>query len=126
MHPAVSPVDGRIACWYSEEVATPRWKIAIFPPTGGTPGIVLDPPENVTPDTTLRWTPKGDALTMVDGRNGVSNIYVMPIDGRPGHLMTSFNSGLIYAFDWSRSGRLAFSRGVTTTDVVLIRDVRAN
>jgi serine/threonine protein kinase/Tol biopolymer transport system component/tetratricopeptide (TPR) repeat protein len=122
MHPAVSPRDGSIACWYSEEVATPRWRIAIFPASGGMPSRTFDAPENVTPDTTLSWTPRGDGLTMVDGRNGVSNIWLMPIDGRPGRLLTNFNTGLIYAFDWSPNGDLLFSRGMTSTDVVMIRD----
>lgn len=125
MHPGVSPKDGRIACWYSEDVTKPSWKVAIFPPTGGTPLRVFDIPENVTPDNALRWTRRGDALTMIDGSNGVSNIWLLPVDGSPGRMITHFNSGLIYTFDWSADGRLVFSRGMTTTDVVLIRDERA-
>lgn len=122
MHPGVSPKDGRIACWYSEDVAKPSWKVAIYPPNGGTPERIFDLPPDVTPDNALRWTPRGDAVAMIDGSNGVSNILLMPVDGRPGRLLTHFTSGLIYSFDWSRDGRIVFSRGMTTTDVVLIRD----
>lgn len=36
--------------------------------------------------------------------------------------MTQFTSGLIFQFDWSRTGDLALSRGTESGDVVLIRD----
>jgi Tol biopolymer transport system component len=123
MHPAVSPKDGRLAAWYSEDSERPRWNVAIFAPQGGAPLQVLDVPGTLVPDTALRWTPAGDAITYVDTRGGASNVWVHPIDGSPRKPLTTYNSGQIYSFDWSKDDRLAYSKGMSTSDVVLIRDL---
>jgi TolB protein len=121
-HPAVSPKDGKIACWYSEDLDNPHWKLAVFSPEGGSPLRVFDPAPAVKPDSILRWTPSGNAITFLDGRVGNYNIWLQPIDGRPPHALTSFTSGEIFSFAWSPDGKLAYSRGMSTSDVVLVRD----
>ncbi len=126
MHPAVNRKDGRIAAWYSERTDSPEWKLAIFAPQGGAPLRVLDPTPGAKPDTLLRWMPKGDALSLIDYARSTSNIWALPIDGRPPRPLTSFDSGDIYSFDWSLNGTLIYSRGLTTADVVLIRDADAS
>jgi Tol biopolymer transport system component len=126
MHPAISAVSGEIAAWYSETADNPHWKLAIFSPEGGDPVQVFDPTPAARPDTTLRWTPDGKGISFLDYENGVSNIWVQPRDGRPPHRLTSFNSGDIYSFDWAKDGTLVYSRGLTTADVVLIRDKAAS
>jgi hypothetical protein len=47
---------------------------------------------------------------------------VQPVAGGPAREATPSGSGRIYSFDWSRDGRLAFSRGMTTSDVVLVTE----
>jgi TolB protein len=121
-HPAVSWKDGRIASWYSNNKDKPDWKLAIFPPTGGLPLQVFDIASSVLPDSTIRWTPRGDGITFLDSRNGASNIWLQPLDGSRARPLTSFTSGQIYSFAWSLDGRLAFSRGMILSDVVVIRD----
>jgi serine/threonine protein kinase/Tol biopolymer transport system component/tetratricopeptide (TPR) repeat protein len=121
-HPTISRQDGRIASWYSTNTEKPDWKLAIFPPEGGVPLRVFDIAPTVVPDSNIRWTATGDGLTFLDGRRGASNIWVQPVDGRPARALTSFDSGQIYSFDWSSDGRLAFSRGMGLSDVVVIRD----
>ena len=79
-------------------------------------------PETVTPDTALRWMPQGDAVTYVNNRGGVGNIWLQPVGGGPPRALTTFDWGQIFSFDWSRDGRLVYSRGMSTSDVVLIRD----
>jgi Tol biopolymer transport system component len=122
MHPAVSRLDGRIAAWYSENVDDPHWKIAIFAPEGGEPLRVFNPTPDARPDTPIRWTSKGDAITFVDYAHAASNIWLQPINGQPARPLTFFDSGEIYSFDWSAEGALLYSRGLTTADVVLIHD----
>jgi hypothetical protein len=39
MRPALSPKDGSIACWYSETVAKPQWRIAVIPPRAARQGV---------------------------------------------------------------------------------------
>ena len=121
-HPAVAAKDGKLAAWYSETAIDPHWKLAIFPPEGGEPLRVFDPAVTLIPDSLLRWTPSGDGITFLGYRNNAYNIWVQPIDGSAAHPLTSFTWGEIYSFDWSRDGRLAYSRGMTTSDVVLMRE----
>jgi Tol biopolymer transport system component len=122
MHPAVSPKDGQIAAWWSSTVTNPHWRLAIFPPDGGQPLRVFDPTTATYPDTTIHWTPSGDAITYLDHANGVANLWIQSVNGGAPHRLTTFNSGNIYSFDWSKNGKLVYSRGLTTADVVLIKD----
>jgi serine/threonine protein kinase/Tol biopolymer transport system component/tetratricopeptide (TPR) repeat protein len=123
-HPAISPRDGRIACWYSDNAANPKWAIAVLPPDGGTPEKMFVMPSTVIPDTTLRWTPDGAAITYLDFRGGAANLWVQPVNGSPAHAVTHFTGGILYSFEWSREGKLAYSHGTRTTDAVLMRDIR--
>jgi eukaryotic-like serine/threonine-protein kinase len=122
MHPAVSRKDGRIAAWYAADVARPHWRIAIFPPEGGSPVKLFDVAPTVRHDSTLRWTANADGISYVDDRNGVSNIWVQPLNGGTPRQITEFDWGQVYSFDWASDGRLVYSRGMSTSDVVLIRD----
>jgi hypothetical protein len=64
-------------------------------------------------------------LIYLDNKAGVSNLWSQPVDGGAARQLTDFKSDLIFSFDWSRDGKLlACSRGITTTDVVLINDAR--
>jgi Tol biopolymer transport system component len=87
--------------------------------------LTFDSTPSALPDTTLRWTPAGDAITFLDFDNGVANLWIQPLDGRKPRPLTGFTSGDIYSFDWSQSGDLVYSRGMTTADVVLIKDAHA-
>ncbi len=126
MHPAVSPKNGEIACWYSPDVAKPRWKIAVFKPDGTGPIQLFDAAPTVRPDSALHWTAKADGISYIDDRDGVSNIWVQPIDGHPPRRLTTFTWGTVYSFAWAPDGRLVYSRGMSTSDVVLIRDRAAS
>ena len=57
-------------------------------------------------------------------KNGVSNLWVQPRDGRPARPLTDFKSDLIFDFAWSPDGDLALSRGTVTSDVVLIKNAQ--
>jgi len=73
----------------------------------------------------LRWTPDGRALTYIDTKGGVSNIWSLPLDGGLPVQLTDFKADQIFWFDFSRDGKqLALSRGTQTSDVILIRDFR--
>jgi TolB protein len=123
MHPAVSAINERIAAWYSATNHTPKWKLAIFAPEGGAPLRVLNPTANARPDTPLRWMPSEDAISLLDYGQSGTNLYALPLDGGPARALTSFHSGEIFSFDWSPQGALVYSHGMTTADVVLIREI---
>jgi eukaryotic-like serine/threonine-protein kinase len=124
-HPTVSPKDGSIAAWYSETVDAPQWKLAIFKPQGGNPVKLFTPEVAITPDSKIAWSPRGDAITCLgQQQDGTWNLWMQPIDGRKAWQLTSFRSGQIYSFDWSKDAKLVLSQGVTTSDVIVMRDKR--
>jgi Tol biopolymer transport system component len=70
------------------------------------------------------FTPDEKAVAYPILENGVSNIWVQPLDGSPGRQITNFSSGTFRSFRWSPDGRsLAVIRDVSQSDVVLLRDV---
>jgi Tol biopolymer transport system component len=117
--------DGRlVACNYiSTQAADWYLLMAIIPADGGEPVKTFD---IFTVDLVreIHWRPDGRALTYIDTRDGVSNIWSQPIDGGKPTQLTDFKSDLIFSWDWSRDGRLACARGTQTSDVVLINDFR--
>jgi Tol biopolymer transport system component len=65
------------------------------------------------------------SLAYIVTRDGVSNIWSMPIDGGGPKQLTNFTSDRIEWFDFSRDGKPnLFSRGATTRDVILISGFR--
>jgi Tol biopolymer transport system component len=70
------------------------------------------------------FTPDGRAVAYPIRENGVSNIFVQPLDGSPGRQITDFKSGTFRSFSWSPDGKsLAVIRDVSQSDVVLLRQV---
>jgi eukaryotic-like serine/threonine-protein kinase len=117
--PKVSPDGKLIACYYWDEKPDTQLVIALIPFEGGQPVKTLN-----IPSAGVRWTQDGSALTYVDTRSGVANIWSQPIDGGKPVQLTDFKSDLIFAFDWSRDWRqLAVARGIVTSDVVLFNNL---
>jgi len=123
IYPEVSPDGKLIACLYRDEQAG-RMVMAILPFSGGDPIKVFNEPP--TPAWGLvRWTPDGRALTYIVTKDGVSNIWTQPLDGGKPKQLTSFNEDQIFRLAWSRDGKhLAFDRGMTINDIILISDFR--
>ena len=93
-------------------------------PFGGGPPIkTFDMPPNIDPmlAVPLRWSPDGEALTYMDGRDdGVSNVWNLPLDGGGPKQLTSFEDKKVFLFDWCHGGEhLVFSRGYEISDAVL-------
>jgi eukaryotic-like serine/threonine-protein kinase len=118
--PVLSPDGKQIAMTFIDEKATPkRYRLGIVGIDGGAPTKVFDLP--ISPQQIIRWTADGQALTYLDTRAGVTNIWALPLDGSATKPLTDFKSDLIFYYDWSRDGkRLAFARGLVTNDAVLI------
>jgi serine/threonine protein kinase/Tol biopolymer transport system component len=122
--PAVSPDGKLIACYFLDQ-QTRVTKIALLPFEGGDPVKLFDLPQTANRGEPVRWTPDGRALTYVNTRGIVSNIWLQQTDGSPPRQLTDFKTDRIFSFDWSRDGkRLAVSRGVVDSDVVLISNFR--
>lgn len=121
--PTWSP-DGRFfACTYRTGTDQ-RQKIAVIPAEGGEPVKLLDLPPTGAPGR-MRWTPDGDAIAYIDTRDGVSNVWALPLDGGPPRPLTAFDSERIMFFEWARDGsRLAVARSTEVSDIVLMKSVR--
>jgi Tol biopolymer transport system component len=116
--------DGNwISSYYRPETKAP-WKLAIIPFNGGPPVKTFDIPQNVVFQSLVRWIPDGLSLAYIVSRDGSSNIWIQPINGKPPKQLTHFKSDEIFWFEWSPDGKqLGVSRGTVNTDVVLIKDV---
>ncbi len=118
--PRVSP-DGRfIACFYRAQLGMFS-KLAIIPSDGGEPVKVFDKSPTIIVESGIQWTPDGRGLTFVDNRDGVSNIWLQPLDGSPAKQLTNFTSETIFRFAWSPDGKkFVAERGTEIGDIVLI------
>jgi Tol biopolymer transport system component/DNA-binding winged helix-turn-helix (wHTH) protein len=118
--PRVSP-DGRfIACFY-RALLDEHSKLAILPFDGGEPVKVFDRSPTTFVEAGIRWTPDGRALSFIDNRDGVSNVWLQPLDGSPQRQLTNFASETIFRFAWSPDGKMIVAeRGTETGDIVLI------
>jgi serine/threonine protein kinase len=122
--PAISPDGKRIACTYLNEQSNSD-VVAIIPFAGGQPTKINDIPPTVNLLVPVRWTTDGRALSYVDTRVGVSNIWSISFEGGQPKQLTDFKAEQIFWFDWSRDGhQLACARGTVTNNVVLISDYK--
>jgi Tol biopolymer transport system component len=122
--PAVSPDGKWILFYYRIEPKVP-WKVAIVPVSGGHPIKTLDVPHGVEFRSLIRWTPDGLSIAYIANRDGVSNIWVQPLEGQPARKLTNFTSDKILWFDWSPDGQqFGVTRGAVTSDVVMIKDLQ--
>lgn len=121
---SASPDGKQIACGYRADLKSP-WKLALFPFEGGMPRRTFEVPQSVDLPMGVRWTPDGRAVTYIDTRNGVPNLWSQPIAGGPPRQLTNWTSQQVSAFAWSRDGkRIAVARGSRNDDLLLIRDSR--
>lgn len=129
--PAVSP-DGRlIACWTYAAANDPaegrrasRFQLGIIPFAGGQPARIIEISPTADHSQRFQWTADGSAVVYPDKRGGISNLWSQPLGGGGTKQLTNFDSEQIFAFAWSRDGKLlAVARGAHTADVIMITAV---
>lgn len=119
--PVVSHEGTRVACAYRTDEAD-KWKIAVLSIEDGRPLAIFILPNPY--NQLLRWTADDLALTFLEKRDGVHNVWLQPLDGSSPTQLTHFTEDLIYAYDWmpEDDGRVVASRGIKTRDIVMIQD----
>jgi len=114
---SISP-DGKLVL-VDERFAVTR-KVSIIPATGGPPIKTFDLGEG-----RWQWSADSKSLLFVKTNGGVSNVWRQPLDGGEAKQATSFQSDRINDVAESRGGKeLAMARYSTTSDVVMIRDLK--
>src|SRR5712671_435837 len=107
-----------IACLYVDGKPGSRPTIAIVPIEGGEPTKTIKIPAG-----RVQWTPDGKSLAYINSKDGISNMFTIPIDGGEPKQITQFNSDDIFWFAFSNDFKqLLCTRGTIATDVVLIND----
>lgn len=120
IRPAVSPDGQFVAYYYLDDDV---WGLAVTSIEEGTPLHKFPLPASVI-SRFVRWTPDGQALAYIDSRNGVSNIWLQPLSGKPPRQLTTYNTEQIFYFDWSGGGKhFAVARGTITSDVISISNL---
>lgn len=72
-----------------------------------------------------RWTPDGKSVAYIVTENGISNIWLHPIDGGEPRPLTDFKIASIYNFIFSADGsRMFLARGQQIRDAILIQNPR--
>jgi Tol biopolymer transport system component len=93
----------------------------VLPSDGGEPVEVFGKSPTTIVEAGIQWTPDGRALTFIDNRDGVSNIWLRPSDGSPAKQLTNLTSETIFRFAWSPDGKMFVAeRGTEIGDIVLI------
>lgn len=118
--PIISPDGTTVACRYFDSQANAQ-TIALISLVDGQLTKTFDIPLHQW--QRIRWSHDGAALTYINVREGIANIWSQALTGGPPTQLTDFKSDLIFSYDWSRDGqRLACERGIETSDVVLISE----
>jgi Tol biopolymer transport system component/DNA-binding winged helix-turn-helix (wHTH) protein len=120
--PFVSPDGKSFVCTYGGGPGSAQ-RLAVIPIEGGQPTKLFDIAASSFRANTV-WLPDGRGIAFLDSRTGTSNVWMQPLAGGRAVQLTDFKTDNVTAYDYSRDGRLAASRSVETTGVVLIRDFR--
>jgi len=106
-------------------VTLPDDQVTILPAGGGPPLKSFDGIPRTDYFRVVRWSADGTALLYVKTVGGVSNVWHRPLNGGEPKPLTDFRSQRITSFAVSRDGkRLVLARGTTSSDVVLIKDLK--
>jgi eukaryotic-like serine/threonine-protein kinase len=100
-------------------------KLAVIAVDGsGTPRMIdVDPRIGSVGFLEVQLLPGGTALVYPITQEGISNLWVQPLDGSSGHQLTHFPSESITDFRWSPNGKtLAVIREHNISDVVMLKD----
>ena len=95
----------------------------------GAPAQILDADSRIVMGIrSPLFTPDGLGLVYpIRGEKNEYNLWLQPLDGKPGRQITNFPSEQIYRFGWSPDGqKLMVERGHIESDVVILRDTSAS
>ena len=114
----ISPDGHWIAYSYTEGEPVPVNKVGVIRSEGGTPVYTFVLPGD---SVSLNWSPDGKGVQFLLTRNRATNVWEQPLIGGDPKQITTFTSGRIFDFNWTRDGKnLLLAKGDLSSDVVLI------
>nr|MBA2621333.1 PD40 domain-containing protein [Acidobacteriota bacterium] len=121
--PQISPDATRIACFFRAAAKT-AWQIAILPTGEDRILQTFNLPETVALSSPFVWSKDGDALILIETREGVSNLWRYALDGQTPTQLTNFadeSLPIINNFAVSPDGlQIALTRARKISDIVQI------
>lgn len=119
-YPVVSPDGKWLLCRLrSQNGESPLWRTALLATGGHAAPRYFDVPRDGS-HPAAAWLPDGSGFAFVERTNGVSNIWLQPVDGSLPRQLTHFDSGEIENVDIDRNGRIAFERTLVSSDLVAV------
>ena len=117
----ISP-DGKRLVTYCLDAKMNRWRAAVLSAEPGGLVSFFDLPATAG---YVGWMPDSKTIAYVDTRQGISNIWVLPLESRKPYQLTHFDSGRIGDFVWSKDGKeMAVVRFTETCEVVILEDLK--
>jgi Tol biopolymer transport system component len=88
------------------------------------PMQTLDPSPLMKSSSGVRFTPDGQAVAYaITGGKNEDNLWLQPLDGKPGRQITQFHADSFFGAGWSPDAKkLLIARGHAESDVILLRD----
>ena len=118
----ISPDGKWIACFYQIAGPAVSSKFGVIPAEGGAPVHEFEKPIGAQ---RIHWSHDQKSIQFLLTRHGATNVWEQPLAGGPPRPVTSFTSGHIFDFSWSRDGKqLLLAKGEETSDVVLVSNFR--
>ncbi len=122
-YPIIAP-DGQsfLAMFFDD--AQNRWRKGLFDIKGGAPTRSFDLPESADSFNT-RWSSDSKGIIYADNKDGIGNLWLLPLSGGPAKQLTTFQDQLIFNFALGpKPGQYALARGTNSSDLVLIQNFR--
>jgi Tol biopolymer transport system component len=126
LRPAISPNAKWIAGFYNDHrlsTQTFPTAIAVIGSDGGEPRQVVPISPSVLLSGGIRWGKGNRELFYINRGKDGDNIWAQPLQGGPPYQVTHYQGVDLFSFYYSHDGKqIAFSRGVQSSDVMLVED----
>jgi Tol biopolymer transport system component len=118
--------DGRLFACFTQMESSQKWnRLAIVPAEGGEEMRSFETPANTNIGRGPIWTPDDSGITVIVSPGEKQNLWLQPVDGGPGRMMTNFEIPGVARREYSRDGkRIAIVRAQGNGNAVMITDFR--
>ena len=119
----LSPDAKWFLCIYRDFAPDAPLKVLVVPALGGDPVRTLDWPQNTN---SVYWSPDGQAFDYIAERDGMTNVWRMPLAGGKEQKLTDWQTAAeVWDFAWSKDpATLAVTRDNENNELILIENFR--